>query len=935
MSNITSLGQARDYGDRLSKLLKKYRELATFRLTQQDLAKHLGVSARSVRDWETGINLPTARNLKNIIEVFHRLGLFSPGKEREEAEELWILRQGNDLNNTFPLFDASWLESVTSNKKPDNEVDQQLPDPPTNDAETIEKVVPIRPVSTNLPQHLTSFIGREKELVVIRQLLLKTRLLTIIGTGGAGKTRLSQEVAKSLQEASQVSYPDGVWWVELTPLTDQQQVVQAVISILMPEGRQEGDLYDLLRNYLQLKKLLLVLDNCEHLVEAVAGLVRKLLRDCSSLQILATSRESLNLAGEQVWPLEGLNVPLQKQSQQPEGSAAVQLFVERAWAAQPLFDLTTENKAAVLEICRQLDGLPLAIELAAARVKGLGVEQISRRLQRSFKLLSGGSQANVPHHQTVQAMIDWSYNLLTGEEQLLLRRMAVFRGDFSLEAAEAVLGGDAGPDSERLDPDEVLILMLQLVNKSLVVAVSGETHTEARYRLLEMVRQYSQEKLEASGEAAYLSYKHCAFYTVFAEKGYPNFLSNQSPKWVERLEQENTNLRSALSWALAPGQRPTSTVHLPVPPGELALRLSAGLGRFWQLKSFSEGQRWLKESLAQEGLAGKDEIKAVRALAYFYLGNISINQNDQAMHFLTLSVSLFEELGDKFYMVAALTNLGWMNLYKGSVIEAKAYLLRSLALIREIEDQFYLGYILSHLGWVALYQGDLDEALAFLQKSEPIHRLHNDYYLLAEDLLYLAEISRIKQNLPQALSKARESAQICREIGYKPGIALALTHLSMYQRNLQNYGEARLAAEEAATICEEEGDNYSLSYAYHNLALINKKEGKVVEAGRFGRQSLDIRQKNGDKKGIMQSLHIFALLAAAQDRWEEYVWLYTAANTLRQQLGISRDHMNEQTEFDRLKEQASFHLDPATLDRLKVKGHTDSLDDIVKQVLAN
>ena len=395
MRNITSLGQARDYGDRLSKLLKKYRELANFRLTQADLATRLGVSARSIRDWETGINLPTARNLKKIIEVYHQLGLFTSGKEREEAEELWILRQGKDLSNTFPLFDATWLESDNSANEPVDKVAQQTPDQiTTTSPEKNVSSMPANLMAGNLPLQLTSFIGREKELGEIKQLLSHTRLLTITGTGGAGKTRLSQEVVRRVQETTSKSYPNGVWWVELTPVADPQQVVQAIISALLLERRQAGDPYELLRNFLQPKKLLLVLDNCEHLVKAVASLVQNLLRDCPSLQILATSRERLNLAGEQVWPLEGLSFPPQQkyQPEDIENLPAVQLFVERARAAQPLFELNKENTAPVFAICRQLDGLPLAIELAAARVKGLGVEQISRRLQQNSKLLSDGSR---------------------------------------------------------------------------------------------------------------------------------------------------------------------------------------------------------------------------------------------------------------------------------------------------------------------------------------------------------------------------------------------------------------------------------------------------------------------------------------------------------------------------------------------------------------
>ena len=310
---------------------------------------------------------------------------------------------------------------------------------------------------------------------------------------------------------------------------------------------------------------------------------------------------------------------------------------------------------------------------------------------------------------------------------------------------------------------------------------------------------------------------------------------------------------------------------------------------------------------------------------------------NKEIYYQKLSLNLYEELGDEysFMLVAVLTDLGSSHVSKGDFGEAKKYLLHSLTLVQKIEVKYHLGYIHTLLAWIAIVQGNLDEALLLLHESEAVHRLHNDDYALAYNLAYLAVINRIKHDLPQALSKATESLLIFQKMNYKWGIVFVLTILSVFQRKMQNYREARLLAEEAAAIGEEELYFYYLGYTYNSLAVLNIIEGELAEAHRYVRQSLEIQQRSSDNQGILESLHTFALLVAAQDRWEEFTWLYAATDTLRLQLSTSRNYLSEQAELDRLNEQASLHLDPDTLVRLRVKGQTDTLDEIIKQVLDN
>ncbi|MCI0354796.1 MAG: AfsR/SARP family transcriptional regulator, partial [Acidobacteria bacterium] len=438
----------------------------------------------------------------------------------------------------------------------------------------------------NLPIPLTSFIGRVHEQAEVQRLLTTTRLLTLAGPGGCGKSRLALVVA-----ADQVAdYPDGAWLVELAALADPLLLPQAVATTLDVREEPQRPLIATLTNALQSRVLLLVLDNCEHLIDACAHLVQTLLGACPQLQILATSREALGLAGETVWPVPPLSLPDSRHLPSIEwlGQAeAIQLFVERAGAALPTFALTDENAPAVAQVCQRLDGMPLAIELAAARVKVLTVPQIAARLDDCFKLLAAGSRTIVSRHQTLRAAIDWSYELLSEQERVLFQRLAVFEGGFTLEATEGVCAGRG------IEPDDILELLSHLVDKSLVVVGTQQQGREARYRLLETIRQYARDKLLGSAEAEIIRQQHAAYYLTLAEQAELKLQGLEQLAWLDRLEVEHDNLRAALRWSQAEAQA-----------GETGLRLAGTLGLFWYLHGhWSEGRGWLESMLTQtEGL---------------------------------------------------------------------------------------------------------------------------------------------------------------------------------------------------------------------------------------------------------------------------------------------------------------------------------------------
>ena len=625
----------------------------------------------------------------------------------------------------------------------------------------------------NLPLELSSFVGREKELAEVERLLEHNRLLTLTGSGGCGKTRLALAAATDLVEG----FEDGVWLVELAPLADPSLVPQVVASNLGVSEQSGRSLTETLSNHLGSRRVLLVLDNCEHLIEACATLADALLRFCPELRVLATSREALGINGEVAWPVPSLNLPnlrrLPDIESLPQYESA-RLFLERTAAVNPTFTLTEQNAGAVAQVCYRLDGIPLAIELAAARTKVLSVEEISAHLDDGFRLLAAGSRTAMPRHRTLQATMDWSHELLSGEERTLFRRLSVFAGGFTLRAAESVCTG------EQLARVEVLESLSQLVDKSLVVA--REEGGEARYRLLETVRQFGKEKLEESGETRKFRDGHAGYYLALAEEAEPELKGVRQVAWLERLEREHDNLRAAMLWLL---EREES---------ESAARLGWALWLFWAMRAhFAEGRRWMEQTLSVKSSASMPA--SARAKTLFVAG--------------------------------------MMANYQGDHRSAELLVEESLELFRELEDKTGTAYALSNAGFAASGQGQRQRAITLNEESVHLFLQVGERWGAAIQFSFLAVAWRDRGDHGRARRLAERGLALSREVGERQTLCAALYTLATLAQAEHDHERARDLFEEGLTLSADVGNEADVAHCLEGLASIAAAEGSMARAARL------------------------------------------------------------------------------------------------------
>jgi predicted ATPase/class 3 adenylate cyclase len=633
----------------------------------------------------------------------------------------------------------------------------------------------------NLPQQITTFIGREREQAELRALLGRSRLLTLVGAGGLGKTRLSLQVAAEVMD----DYPDGVWLVELAPLTDPARVPQAVATVLGVKEDPERAHSDALIRHLAGRRVLLVLDNCEHLVHACAELAKKLLEAGPDLKILASSRENLHVAGEAIYPLQSLSLPDPRAAATLAGLArceAVQMFVDRAMAAQPAFSVTRENATAVADICQRLDGIPLALELAAARVRALPVEKIATRLDDCFRLLTGGDRTALPRQQTLRALIDWSYELLTPHERTLLWRLAVFVGGWTLEAVEAVGAGGA------IDQTEVLDLLTRLIEKSLVVPeADGE-----RYRLLETVRQYALERLEESGEGDAVRARHLAFHVALAESARPELVGPRQGAWLARLDLDRENLLSAHAWC----ERAEDGA-------QLDFRLLHAVQHYWINRGLLVlAYKLMLEALARDDAQARDLARCGALFDAGWLGCYMARYPDAKRH-LEEALAIARESGHRAKIAMVLQPLSLALLGQGEVALARAMSEEALALARELGNPRDVLAALNALAQLDRGQGELDRAEPRYADVLALARRLGDRESTAIALLNLAMVAIARGSLARAAHMLREVHAIVREIGSKPAgqslldVAAGLCAVREdWLRAARHYGAAEAVAEE-------------------------------------------------------------------------------------------------------------------------------------------
>ena len=618
----------------------------------------------------------------------------------------------------------------------------------------------------NLPRPRTTFIGRQKDVDECLRLLGDTRVLTLTGIGGGGKTRLAIRVA----EQALHDYPDGTWFVDLAPLNDPGRVIEAVAAALGVREAAGKDLRTSLQEHVRERRLLLVFDNCEHLLSPVAEIADGLLEAGDGLRILVTSREGLGIEGERLLAVRSLAAPDQSARNLAviASSDAVQLFVDRARRVLREFALDDDNAGAVADICRRLDGIPLAIELAAARVKLLSIEQIRSRLDDRFRLLTGGSRTALPRQQTLQATIQWSYDQLAPDEQHLLRVLSVFAGGWTLDTAARVSGDDT-------DEFHVLDLMSRLVDKSLVLVVRDETNAP-RYRLLETVRQYAAERMLAADDTAGVRRRHAEAFLPIAERAYEERVTCDD-KWSAVLEAEHDNLRAGLAFL-----RETNA--------ERYLQLAGALGWFWQTRShLFEGREHLTAALAAAPAA---PVRKVRARALWAAANLLLWHGDASGSVLMgEALQMWRDLGDLRETAAALEGMGWAQFISGEDEQARATFEESLRLQRASGDPHLVTRALVALGQALVALDRVDEARAVATEIVASSQTLGDRRSEHSGWHYLADCALLEGECAAALGLYRQSLVIAREIkspieiGFEvQGIAMCLAGLGDVERSL-------------------------------------------------------------------------------------------------------------------------------------------------------
>ncbi len=821
-----------------AELLKQYRAAAG--LTQEELAERATLSARAISDLERGLkHRPYAHTVQRLMRA---LGL---------AEE-----------------DASGFQSAA----------RRLGTVGEGGREPADRATPI----TNLPLPATAFIGRQREVAELRTLLGRdeVRLLTLTGTGGVGKTRLALQIAAGLVD----QFPDGVWLVELASLVDARLVPKTVLAEVTAPEPSGRPVLDILREALRTRQLLLVLDNCEHLLDACAQLAEVLLRTCPRLRILATSREPLGLVGETRWRVPSLSLPTRDERASPAAVAcceAVQLFLERGRAVQPQFALTPANASAVAGVCTRLDGIPLALELAAARLSALGVADLYARLDQRFRLLTGGSSTALPRQQTLRATVAWSYDLLTPREQLFFARLSVFAGVWSLEGAEAVVAGGT------IATEEVLDLLAGLVNKSLVV-VEELDDDSTRYRLLETLRQYGWERLTVAGETALCQRRHAAYYLALAERFRRVITGAEQLQWLARLERDLDNLRAALAWCLDESAQAQGQDE--APPVEIALRLAVDLHAFWRDHDRRrEGLAWLERALAHGAAAPV----ALRARALGSAGILAGSAHDlaRAQALKAESIALCREIGDTWQLSWQLSGFAWAAAAGGQDEQAAAAVEEALALARAIGEPRLIAQALRHdllrIVYGAAIERAEERARAWAAGEECIQlsQAIGETVQVAIAQLHLGQVALYDGDYERARALFVASLPMIRALGWRSTVAEGLAGLADMACAQGDYTQAAALYTEVLAIFRELGDQHlpACATVLARLTDVALAHGDWTVAQRYVAESLAIAQAAG-QDGLPQlarALEAQAALAAVQRVPDRALRLAGAAAALR------------------------------------------------------
>jgi predicted ATPase/class 3 adenylate cyclase len=726
----------------------------------------------------------------------------------------------------------------------------------------------------NLPRQPSSFIGRTQELVEIKRLIKDTPLLTLLGPGGTGKTRLVLQVAEDIID----DYPDGVWLVELAPLTDPELVAERVASALNVQEQPGQLMLETLVEYLRRKELLLLLDNVEHLVRECAVLAEHLLKECPKIKLLVTGREALFIDGETTLQVPSLSLPDTQGAVSPEqvrASEGVQLFLERAQAVQPDFSLNPQNAASIAEIVLRLDGIPLALELAAARLRMLTVEQIAGRLNDRFRLLTGGRRTALPRQQTLQALIDWSWFLLDEQERVLLRRLSVFSGGWALEAAQAICGFDP------LDELDVFDVLEQLVNKSLVM-VRQPPEGEARYASLESIRQYAQNKLFEAGEGEIQRDRHADYFVALLDTFDGHGLGSDFYTWLKRFDLEADNLRAVMEWIAE--DRLGLTLHFT----GILLKYEAGS------IPYREARSWLEPAIT-------------RARVLIYENSAGIHMTD---------------------FIRALSSLGWLLVTHGDMIDGHSILDESIQLARKFDELSLLAYALgmkaqamgSSVTWGVIEQ--LEEVIDLCRQQGYEFELMFALFSAGQAYLVKGDSDKGHRSIAEVIDFAEKwDAHYFSAWVYYP---LAIdAHLNHNSSEAERYYLLVIESN------EKWGNQRLIATARSDLAHLYRQEGRQDEALAIYRQTIRSWQEQGHQAAVAHQVECFAYIAIHRHRFTHAAQLLGAAEMARQRINSPSTEQQEILEKQQALKQLEAKIGKDELDRLIKLGKWMSLDEAV------
>jgi predicted ATPase/class 3 adenylate cyclase len=740
-----------------------------------------------------------------------------------------------------------------------------------------ERWLPVKEIPNNLPQQLSNFIGREQELRDIKDLLGSARLVTLLGMGGLGKTRLSLQAAAELMHR----FPDGVWFLDLAPITDPALALSEAAQVLGVREEPDCCLLQSVCAHLKHLRVLMIFDNCEHLIKPAAALAHAIVRAAPQVRLAASSREALNIPGERAYPIMPLKLP-------PAGaslaalmaSPAVRLFVDRAQAHKPSFELDEAQAPAVTELVARLEGIPLALELAAARVRALSVAEINRRLNDRYKLLTGGARVLQERQQTLRALVDWSYDLLPEIERTLLQRLAVFRGGFDLEACEAVCG------SAPIAPEDVLDLLTALIEKSLVMRIDSDD--ESRYKMLETIRDYALEKLNDSGATPQVGAAHCLYFFELSKRGRNGMRGPKQGEWLGRLEAEHDNLRAALGLAIA-DQGSVDPI--------VAVKLAVALQGFWILRGHaSEGRAALQTMLNLPAVQVSD---MVHGFALYVDGCLAWSQSDHAAALAQLAtcLELRRKLGKPEETAATLSTLAVARLSCGDAAAAHEAALESLALFRDCAYQIGETTALLQLGQIDTYLGHWPQAQENLQNALTLARQIKHPETEAETELALAQLAFYQADTASAGAALARSLKICLSAGDRRGAANALGWQGKLDVLADRLPLARSRLAEALAAFNAFDMREQLLACLEDHAVLALRSGQASRAIALAAAAEQLRHKAGlplpeHAKLLWQALREQLSAAVSQDEQSfQTAWQagqgWDTAEALRQALALS------------------------------------------------